>query len=73
MTRYEHPLQMTQRHVREGEARLAKQTALVAKLAQHGLETAEAETLLATMEEWLRLAREHLAFEMERADLSKRS
>ena len=69
MRHYEPPLQMAQRHVEEGEARVARQAALVAELAQRGLETAQAESLLATMKEALGLAYDGLARERERAGL----
>ena len=69
MDHYEPHLEMAQRHVEEGEARVAKQTALVAELEDKGLETAQAEALLATMKESLALAYVGLARERERAGL----
>ena len=67
MDAHETLLELAQRHVSEGEARVAHQAALVAKLAQQGCDTAQAESLLATMKDTLRLMHEHLAIEQEQA------
>lgn len=67
MDLHETPLEMAQRHVAEGEARVMHQVALIAKLAQQGHDTVEAETLLGTMRDTLRLMYEHLAHELAHA------
>jgi hypothetical protein len=55
-------LAQTARHVREGEARVARQLALIKKLDASGRheEAALARNLLATLTEALDLARRHL-------------
>ena len=53
-------LQMAQRHIAECEALVEQQKALLGELAQHGLDTARAEGLLAFFEDKLRLMREDL-------------
>ncbi len=60
-------LDLAQRHVAEGEERVAHQTALIDLLTQQGHDTAAAELLLSTMKETLLLMRAHLAYEIERA------
>jgi len=59
-------LQLAERHVLEGEDRIARQRAIIATMERdHHPEVAErARSILATMEESLRLARQH--FEAER-------
>lgn len=47
-------LEMARRHVREGEAHVAGQRAIVARLGAHGLPTGDAEALLAEFESTLR-------------------
>jgi hypothetical protein len=66
MTQQETLLEMAQRHVAEGEARVAHQTALVAGLARDGRNTARAEALLATLKNTLYLMRDVLARERAR-------
>lgn len=68
MDRYETPLQMALRHVKEGEERVNRQNALVADLARKGLETAQAQALLDILLESLALASEGLDREIERAN-----
>jgi hypothetical protein len=63
MTAQETPLEMARRHVVEGEARVASQSALVTGLVQKGHDTTAAELLLSTMSESLLLMRAHLADE----------
>jgi hypothetical protein len=46
----ETPIEMARRHVREGEAHVAKQHALIARLRDHALPTDVAEQLLAAFE-----------------------
>lgn len=53
MAQQESLLEMAQRHVAEGQARVAHQTALVAELARDGRNTARAEALLATLKNTL--------------------
>lgn len=67
MARQETLLEMAQRHVADGEARVAYQTALVAELARDGHNTARAEALLATLKNTLYLMRDVLARERVRA------
>jgi hypothetical protein len=55
MAQQESLLEMAQRHVAEGEVRVARQTALVAELARDGHNTARAEALLATLKNTLYL------------------
>jgi hypothetical protein len=56
-------LSMAQRHVAEGEDRIARQEVLIAKLDRHGHAelTVEARALLTTLQTSLRLVREHLS------------
>jgi hypothetical protein len=57
----ESELEMVRRHVREGAGHVAAQRALVIRLREHGLPTAEAETLLATFEDSQAQHEAHLA------------
>lgn len=63
----ETPLQMTERHVREGVQRIANQTAMIArlKLTGHTLAVNAAVIFLGEMEDFERLSVEHM--ERERA------
>jgi hypothetical protein len=64
----ETPLAMARRHVAEAELRIARQKALIAKLVydkHSGMILQRADTLLALLEDGLRLAREHLRLEHE--------
>lgn len=63
----ETPLDLAQRHIAEGEERVAHQTALIDRLVQQGHDTTAAELLLSTMKETLFLMRSHLATELEHA------
>jgi Fe2+ or Zn2+ uptake regulation protein len=54
-------LTQAQRHVREGEQRVADQRQRIAQLAADGHDTTDAEALLATLEQTLALMRDHLA------------
>ncbi len=56
-------LTQAQRHVREGEQRVADQRQRIAQLAADGHDTTDAEALLATLEQTLALMRDHLAQE----------
>lgn len=61
MSAEETELEMTRRHVREGAAHIAGQHALIARLRDRGLPTAEAEAVLATFEDIQRQHEDHLA------------
>ena len=65
----ETPLQMTERHVREGEQRIANQKALIARLKHVGnaLQFDAAVIFLEQMEDFQRLSVEHM--DRERAKL----
>ena len=54
------------RHVAEEEARVARQTGLIADLASKGIDTAEAQSLLGLLKDTLRLMYENLAHQQER-------
>ena len=58
----ETPLQMTERHVREGEQRIANQKALIARLKHVGnaVPIDEAVIILGQMEDFQRLSVEHM-------------
>ena len=56
----EDPLAQAERHVREGEERVARQTALVARMTARRLDPTEAELILGRLRTSLRLQREHL-------------
>jgi hypothetical protein len=66
----ETPLQMTERHVREGEQRIANQKALIARLKHvgHAVPIDAAVDFLGQMEDFQRLSVEHL--DRERAKLT---
>jgi hypothetical protein len=63
----ETPLQQARRHVVEAEPRVLRQKALLDELRAHGHDTRKAQLLLSSMENILRLMREHLAFEEKRS------
>ena len=52
-------LELANRHVAGGEARIARQIAVIDRLREQGLPTNVAETLLARFENTLALMREH--------------
>ena len=54
-------LEMTERHVREGERHLDNQRSIIDWLRKHNYSTSEAELLLINLEEAQRLHRDHLA------------
>ena len=58
MPRHETLLEMAERHVREGEALIARQRALIERLAQDGHPTDEAQEFLRN---FLRAQAEHIA------------
>jgi hypothetical protein len=58
--RMESSLQQAERHVREGEERVARQAALVQRLFARGLDPAGAEAILESLRASLELSREHL-------------
>jgi len=62
VTRPEHPLSRAERHVREGEERVARQASIVEKLseARHKWAAETARIMLATFETSLELARDRL-------------
>lgn len=64
----EDPLSMAARHVMEGEERIARHKIRIEKMTRDGHEQAAAEgqRLLETMQETLKLSREHLHFEQKR-------
>jgi hypothetical protein len=64
----ESPLSQAQRHVLENEQRVARQRDIIAEMDrdEHPKVAAKARRLLETMEETLRLARQHLEFEKGR-------
>jgi hypothetical protein len=64
----EDPLAQAERHVLEGEERVAKQIELVARMKADGDSErliVAGETLLATLQRTVELAREHLAIERQ--------
>lgn len=68
MEQHETPLEMAQRHVVEAEARVEHQRDVVADLAGKGLDTRQAEAILAVFENTLRLMREDLAYAQQKAN-----
>jgi hypothetical protein len=68
-------LEISQRHVIEGEARVARQEALVATLVRDGHHAAAARgsEVLTQMRWSLDMGRWHLAFELERASRKQRT
>jgi hypothetical protein len=73
MAEPEAKLARAEHHVREGMRRVERQAALVVRLAMAGRrrEAEEAQKLLATLEESLRLAQEHLRKLREAARLRR--
>ena len=61
MAEGETELQMVQRHVRQGEAHVARQHEIVAELRERGHPTDMAVVLLGEFEDLLRLHEAHLA------------
>jgi porphobilinogen deaminase len=63
----ETPLEIAERHVAEGEHRIARQKELIEELVRdkHDAVVHKARDILATLEESLRLARIHLEIERE--------
>jgi hypothetical protein len=75
MSSTESPLEMAQRHVVEAEQRIARQQALLETLKRDGHSgriIAEAQTVAATLEESLRLAKQHLEMEQQHYGGSKK-
>jgi tagatose-1,6-bisphosphate aldolase len=64
---FETPLEMAQRHVTEGEALVARQTALLAAFEAKGFDTTAAADLLACLKDTLRLMYEDLVHQQARA------
>ncbi len=62
---YEELVESARRHVVEAEARVRRQKSLVTALAHRGHDTAQAEKLLATLENALDAMREHVAAETQ--------
>ena len=60
--RAETPLELAERHVAEGEARIARQKAIVEAMDRdnHPITAEQARRVLAVMKETLRLLRQHL-------------
>jgi hypothetical protein len=56
---HEEHLAQAERHVRQGEPRVADQRRWIAQLAKDGYDTTDAQQLLATLEQTLTLMREH--------------
>jgi hypothetical protein len=69
MSQAENVLAMAEGHVREGEMRIARQAALVARLITRRLDPAEAERILTGLQTALALARQHLQLEREKCGL----
>lgn len=65
MDQHESLLELAQRHVADAEVRVMRQKALVAHLAQLGLDTEQAEKLLDTFERVLDSMRLHVQTEAE--------
>jgi hypothetical protein len=61
MPEAEDALTRTERHLREGEVRLARQAALVGRLAERGLDPTDAATILERLRTTLELLRAHLS------------
>jgi hypothetical protein len=63
----EDPVVVAERHVRSGEARVARQITLIAELEKnsHPQEVAQARDLLAVLQRNLELAHEHLRIEQD--------
>lgn len=59
-------LQRADRHLSEGEQRIARQTKLASRLREGGHDTIEAERLVAVFQETLREWREHRALIVQR-------
>jgi hypothetical protein len=72
MTQHETLLEMVQRHVAQGEARVTQQTAVIADLARDGHNTARAEAQLTILKDTLHLMCEVLAREREREAKARR-
>jgi putative copper export protein len=72
MAQQETLLEMAQRHVAAGEARVTQQTALVAELARDGHNTSRAEAQLTILKDTLHLMCELLARERERESKARR-
>ena len=70
MSDFEGALEQAQRHVAIGESLVAEQRSILDELKMDGHPTRDAERLLSTLEETLRLMREHLAHEREKAGKS---
>jgi hypothetical protein len=69
VTRTEDPVSQARRHVAEAEARIERQRALVARLSSGNkyLSLAhQAKKILCTLQQTLRLARDHLEFELNK-------
>ena len=68
----EDPLTQAERHVRDGERRVASIAGVADKLGEapkHGLEAARAKKVLSTLQRSLELAREHLRMERQERGL----
>jgi hypothetical protein len=61
VTADETELEMTERHVREGERHIASRMEILAHLRMHGQDTDLAERLLANLEDLLAMHRAHRA------------
>ena len=60
-------LEQARRHVREAGSRLAEQQARIAEMERDGHKVTRSRELLATIEESLRLMRDHLEIEEQEA------
>jgi len=65
--RAETSLERAQRHVAIGESLIADQEEIIERLRADGHPTRDAERLLGTLQETLRLMNEHLAYEQSAA------
>jgi len=59
-SQHEQHIELAKRHVIDGERRVAEQATRLEQLARDGLDTSEAERLLALLQSTLTLMREHL-------------
>lgn len=71
LTGHETELEIAERHVRDAEARIARQIQIVNTLKDLRYDTTEAEKALGVQYDFLQLAREHLA--MIQQDLRRQS
>jgi hypothetical protein len=68
----ESAITQSERHVREGEERITRQTALVERMDRAGHEhrAEQARQMLATLQQYLEIAREHLRIQCQMRELA---